>query len=98
VQALRREPAGSLAWKTAAMRVPLRTDQAYTDRGGYEQTFSFVAPCEGPLKAGSATVLGVAVPRQSPVAKAERPFPARREGRSDRNDRTSYAGGSSRRP
>ncbi|MDD4267747.1 MAG: hypothetical protein PHO07_00225 [Pirellulales bacterium] len=34
------------------------TDQAYTDRGGYEQTFTFVDPCESLLKRAMAAVLG----------------------------------------
>jgi hypothetical protein len=37
----------------------LCTDQAYTDRGGYEQTFSFVDPCESLIKKAAAEVLGV---------------------------------------
>jgi len=41
----------------------LCTDQAYKDRGGYEQTFSFVAPCEPQLKRGIATILGGTAPR-----------------------------------
>jgi len=36
----------------------LCTDQAYTDRGGYEQTFTFVDPCESLVKAAMAEVLG----------------------------------------
>jgi hypothetical protein len=38
----------------------LCTDQAYRDRGGYEQTFSFTDPCEGPVKRAIAEVLGAA--------------------------------------
>jgi hypothetical protein len=34
------------------------TDQAYTDQGGYEQTFTFVDPCESLLKRAMAAVLG----------------------------------------
>ncbi|MGI6416084.1 MAG: hypothetical protein ACOX1P_10470 [Thermoguttaceae bacterium] len=34
------------------------TDQAYTDQGGYEQTFTFVDPCESLLKRAMAEVLG----------------------------------------
>jgi hypothetical protein len=34
------------------------TDQAYVDRGGYEQTFTFVDPCERPVKQAIAEVLG----------------------------------------
>ena len=37
----------------------LCTDQAYVDRGGYEQTFTYVAPCEKLVKQGIAKVLGV---------------------------------------
>lgn len=37
----------------------LCTDQAYADRGGYEQTFSFVGPCEKQVKQAIAAVLGV---------------------------------------
>ncbi|HWQ53288.1 MAG TPA: hypothetical protein VN442_06360 [Bryobacteraceae bacterium] len=33
------------------------TDQAYRDDGGYEQTWSFVDPCEGPLKETIRAVL-----------------------------------------
>lgn len=36
----------------------LCTDEAYTDRGGYEQTLSFVDPCEGLVKKAIAEVLG----------------------------------------
>ncbi|MGO8747816.1 MAG: hypothetical protein ACLQNE_17725 [Thermoguttaceae bacterium] len=39
----------------------LCTDQAYTDRGGYEQTFSFVDPCESLVKQAAAEVLGVSL-------------------------------------
>jgi hypothetical protein len=35
----------------------LCTDRAYEDRGGYEQTWSFVEPCEGLLKEAMAKVL-----------------------------------------
>jgi hypothetical protein len=35
----------------------LGTDQAYADRGGYEQTFTFVDPCESLVKTPMAEVL-----------------------------------------
>ena len=38
--------------------VYLCTDQAYTDRGGYEQTFAFADPCESLVRAAIADVLG----------------------------------------
>lgn len=36
----------------------LCTDEAYTDRGGYEQTLSFVDPCEALVKKAIAEALG----------------------------------------
>jgi hypothetical protein len=36
----------------------LCTDQAYVDQGGYEQSFTFVDPCEKLVKAAMAEVLG----------------------------------------
>jgi len=36
----------------------LCNDEAYTDRGGYEQTLSFVDPCEGLVKKAIADALG----------------------------------------
>ena len=35
----------------------LCTDQAYADQGGYEQTFTFVDPCESLVKTAMAEVL-----------------------------------------
>jgi len=33
--------------------------QAYLDRGGYEQTWAFAAPCEKLLKGAMAEAMGV---------------------------------------
>ncbi len=42
------------------------TDQAYRDRGGYEQTWAFSAPCEGRLKDAIAALVGRNAPAAEP--------------------------------